>query len=162
MVDQRLDEPPVVAVAAAQLERLAEVLLGLLQPAVDHVVPALLGQRRGGAVGIARRAVEAQRLAGEGVGALPAAARSHAPASVSSASAHAIGSPTSRRGGHGGVAQRGCVRGGDEHRAPSQCGQRGGLDGRLAGFARRRQCRLAVASRHRRRRPCESASTPSQ
>ena len=45
VVDQRLDEPAVVAELAAQLDRLAEPLLGPLQPPVDHVVVALLAER---------------------------------------------------------------------------------------------------------------------
>ena len=44
VVDQRLDQPAVVAELAAQLERLAEPLLGPLQPPVDDVVEALLAR----------------------------------------------------------------------------------------------------------------------
>jgi hypothetical protein len=103
-------------VAAGRLERLARALLGRVEAAVDHVVAALLGQRRRGAVGIARRAVERERLPGERTARSHAAARSQAPACISSAFSDQDRVADARRRGHGSGADGGRVRGGDEHR----------------------------------------------
>ena len=154
VVDQRLDEPAVVAVAAPQLERLVEALLGLVEPAVDHGVPALLGQRPGGAVGISRRAVELERLAGERAGALPLLRRARTRRPGSAARRRpAIGSPTPRAAATAASHERGGVGGGDEHRPAARARQRRGLDGRLARPRARRRARPAAALRPRRSGP---------
>ena len=144
VIDQRLDESPVVAVATPQLKRLAEALLGFLEPALDHGVPPLLRQRPSGAIGISNCSVKLQRLAGERVGTLPllsALART-GPGQQRIGDRDRVLEPACR--GHGGVAQRGCVCGGDEDRAAAQSTQRSGLDGRFACGPRRRRCRLQL------------------
>jgi hypothetical protein len=146
VVDQRLDEPAVVAVAAPQLERLTEVLLGLVQPAVHHRVPALLGQRRSGTVGLARLPVKHERITGELVGALPGRGSLAGPGSHQQRIGDQDRVPDVARCGHCRVAECGRLRGVDQYGPTPQRRQRRGLNGRLARPGSCRPGRLELPS----------------
>ena len=135
-VDQRLDEPAVVAEAAAQLERLVEVLLGVLGAGRDHVVPAELGQRRGGAVRVAELAVELERLGGERHRAVPVgAALADAGADQQRVGDQLAVAGRARRGERG-VAQLGRLGARDERRPAAERDQHAASRCAVAGLAR--------------------------
>ena len=162
IVDERLDEPAVVAELAAQLDRLAESPLGAIEAPVHDVVEALLAERAGDAIRVPGLAVEsASASSASSAARCQSPARSHAPAVASTASASGPGAPTPRAvataASHSSVADGSAI---STARRPSVVSAAASSSWSSSTRACASACSSGASASAK--RACESASCPSQ